>query len=216
MKISLLRSVFFFITFAAASSVVASAQTDVGLSAFGAFNSSANATLVDSFAAYAEYLRPASAAGGMLEFRHIHSPWVGFEATYSLNRANQLYLFTSSAPTPPFGRFYQSFPAYAHELTGDWIVSSHLTKSVLLFALAGAGVQITVPISSPSGSQTSTSTAPSYIYGFGTDWQLLRHIGLRVQYRGDIHPAPRIDAQLNSPNSFIHTVEPMIGVYYRF
>ena len=216
MKIPLLRCMFFLFVFAAECSILAAAQSDIGLSAYGTFSSAAHATLVDSFAAYAEYLRPANAAGGMLELRHIHSAWVGVEATYSLNRANQLYLFTSSAPTPPFGRDYQSFPAYAHELTGDWIVSNHLTKSVRGFALAGVGIQITAPTNSPSGSPTATSTTPSYIYGFGTDWQMLRHIGLRAQYRGDIHKAPQIDAQLNSPNSFIHTAEPMVGVYYRF
>ncbi len=213
MRRSLYWSMHFLFAFVTVGCHVASAQTDIGLSGYGAFNSTPNTT----FDIVNEYVGPANAAGGMIEFRHLHSPWVGFEATYSLNRANQIYMYTGTIPVgaSPGPNIY-SFSAYAHELTGDWIVSNHLTKSVLLFALAGTGVQITAPTNSPSGSQTSTSTTPSYIYGFGTDWQMLRHIGLRAQYRGDIHKAPRVDTQLNSPNSFIHTAEPMVGGYYRF
>ncbi len=213
MKIPLLRCLL--LGFAFATMNFAVAQTDVGLSVYGAFNGIARTT-VDSYGD--EYLRPANAAGGMLEFRHIHSPWVGFEATYSLNRANQRYVYAIFGPTSTsgYGTGFYSLSAYAHEFTGDWIVSNHLTKSVLLFALAGAGVQITAPSSSPSGSQTATSSTPSYIYGFGADWQMLRHLGLRAQYRGDIHKAPQINLPFSTPNSFIHTAEPMVGVYYRF
>ena len=146
----------------------------------------------------------------MVELRHIHSPWIGFEAEYSLNRANQRYLPLEFLG--PGGN--QDVSAFAHAITGDWVVTNHLTKSIQLFALAGAGVEITVPSGGPSYAQSSTTAA--YIYGTGVDWQIRRHIGLRAQYRGDIHKAPRVDTQYPSPNSWMHTAEPMIGVYYRF
>jgi hypothetical protein len=34
---------------------------------------------------------PSNAAGGLLEVRHIKHPWLGYEGTYSINRANQKY-----------------------------------------------------------------------------------------------------------------------------
>jgi hypothetical protein len=200
------------LVFASATMQFAFAQTDVGLNAYGAFNDVGSTTVNY----YAEYFHPANAAGGMLEVRHIHSPWVGFEATYSLNRANQRYSFLTFGPVSPSGDGIDFFSvsAFAHEIAGDWIVTNHLTKSLRLFALAGAGVQITVPSGGPSYTQSSTTVA--YIYGAGVDWQRFRHLGVRAQYRGDIHKAPQIDTQFPSSNFFIHTAEPMVGVYYRF
>ncbi len=211
-------------------------ETDIGLSGFGAFTG-ATASLNNGD----ESQRATSSGGGMLEFRHIRNAFVGFEGTYSLQRANQVYNFTGAFPLIPVGTgpaspgapVQTSVSAMTHELTGDWVVSSRLTKSLRFFALAGVGVRITVPTNSPSGSQTTTSSTPSYIYGFGADWEFLRHIGLRAQYRGDIHRMPAVASALvlpystspvlpgaptplSSPSSFEHDAEPMIGLYYRF
>ncbi len=62
---------------------LAQAQTDVALSLYGAFSGTTNANgTVQS---------PAASAGGMIELRHIRNPLIGYEATYSYNRANQVY-----------------------------------------------------------------------------------------------------------------------------
>jgi hypothetical protein len=216
------------------------AQTDVALSASGAFTG-ATASLNNGN----ETQGATSSGGGMLEFRHIRSGLVGFEGTYSLQRANQLFTYTGPYPvipvcvpgpcSPPSNPIpaMTSVSAMTHELSGDWIVSDPIKKSVRLFALAGVGVRITVPGSGPSGSQIATSVTPSYIYGFGTDWAFLPHFGLRVQYRGDIHKVPEVakalvlpystspvppgsPTPLTTPDSVEHDAEPMVGVYYRF
>lgn len=234
------RFLFCCFLFALATTHLASAQTDVGVNAYGAFTG-ATASLNNGN----ETQSPTSSGGGMLEFRHIRSGLVGFEGTYSLQRANQLFTYTGPYPvipvcvpgpcSPPSNPIpaMTSVSAMTHELSGDWIVSDPITKSLRLFALAGAGVRITVPGSGPSGSQISTSVTPSYIYGFGTDWAFLPHFGLRVQYRGDIHKVPEVakelvlpystslnqpslPARLTTPDSFEHDAEPMVGVYYRF
>lgn len=201
---------FVLIGFALATTHLASAQTDVGLSAYGAFNGLAKTSNFNS-----EYLNPANAMGGMLEVRHIHSPMIGFEATYSLNRANQRYdsFFFPVSPGPVNGE--SSISAFSHEIAGDWVFTDSLTKSksVQIFTLVGAGIQITVPSGSSNNTQSSSTAA--YIYGAGVDWQKFQHYGLRVQYRGDIHKAPQIDSGFPF-HSFIHTAEPMVGVYFRF
>ncbi len=202
---------FVLIGFALAMTHLASAQTDVGLSAYGAFNGLGKTTNISS-----AYLNPANAMGGMLEVRHIHSPMIGFEATYSLNRANQRYVsfFSPVSSGPVNGEF--SISALSHEIAGDWVFTDSLTKSksVQIFTVVGAGVQITVPSGGASNTQSSRTAA--YLYGVGVDWQRFRHLGLRAQYRGDIHKAPQINTRFPTPNSYIHTAEPMVGVYYRF
>ena len=103
--------------------------------------------------------------------------------------------------------------ADAHEITGDWVASVKLAN-LRPFALAGVGLLLDVP----SGGQTSTSTStkPVFIYGAGLDWGLVPHIGLRLQYRGNLYKAPDLTSLYTSTNAFTHTAEPMIGAYFRF
>ena len=147
---------------------------------------------------------------------------IGFEATYSYNRANQSYTFSEATPeafvcpvgTSPCGpqSVTVRVPANAHEISGDWIASIHVAN-IRPFALAGLGVLLNVPAG--GGSNTSTDTKAVYIYGAGLDWGVLPHLGLRFQYRGNLYKAPDMTKLYTSTNAFTQTAEPMIGVYFR-
>lgn len=182
----------------------AHAQTDIALSLYGAFNGTTNGN--------GTIQSPSNSAGGIIELRHISNPIVGYEGTYSYNRANQTYrsncagvTCTSIAPV--------TVSANAHELTGDWIASVHIAM-LRPFALAGVGLLF----NQPSGSQTNTNseTKPTFVYGAGLDWAVFPHIGLRFQYRGNLYKAPDLTKLYTSTNAFTHTAEPMIGAYLRF
>lgn len=182
----------------------AHAQTDVGLSLYGAFGGTTNAN--------GTIQSPANSAGGLIEVRHISNPIVGYEATYSYNRDNQTYrsncsgvTCTSIAPV--------TVSANGHEFSADWIASVHVAM-LRPFALAGVGVLF----NQPSGSQTNTNseTKPTFIYGAGLDWAVFPHIGLRFQYRGNLYKAPALTKLYTSTDAFTHTSEPMIGAYFRF
>ncbi len=203
------------------------AQTDVAASLYGAFNGATSGNGVRQ--------SPSNSAGIMIELRHLSSPLVGYEATYSYNRANQSY----SAPTPPCPTFdtcgpsTASVPADAHELTGDWVVSLGI-GSLRPFALAGGGLLLNVPtqgsvttsssqcsLGSPcqittARTSTKTSTQGVFVYGAGLDWTLLPHLGLRFQYRGNLYKASDLTSAFSSTNAFTHTAEPMIGAFLRF
>jgi opacity protein-like surface antigen len=105
------------------------------------------------------------------------------------------------------------------------------------FALAGGGILFDVPSNgkattttitvcsgnpvcnaaqmTTSTSSTSTTTKPVFVYGAGLDWGLLPHLGLRLQYRGNLYKAPDLTKLYTSTSAFTHTAEPMIGVYFR-
>lgn len=183
------------------STVPVIAQTDVAASIYGAFSGTASGNGVQE--------SPSNSAGGLLELRHIHNPLIGYEATYSFNRANQVYgpdQFCSLC-TPA------AVKANAHEITGDWVVSLH-AASFRPFALAGLGVLLNQPSSGQAN--TTTSTQAVYVYGAGLDWGLLPHLGLRFQYRGNLYKAPDLTRLYTSTKAFTHTAEPMIGAYFRF
>lgn len=193
---------------AAVASVPAHAQTDVALSFYGAFNSTSNYNIG------LEHQIPANSAGGMVELRHISNPLIGYEASYSFNRANQSYSYTGGLPagvTP--GTSLPTVSANAHEITGDWLVSAPL-GSFRPFALVGVGLLLNEPVSGQS--QTTSSSEAVYVYGAGLDWKLVPHIGLRFQYRGNVYKAPQITTAFGSNSSFTHTAEPMIGAYIKF
>ncbi|MGA3048187.1 MAG: outer membrane beta-barrel protein [Terracidiphilus sp.] len=180
-------------------------RTDVAVSLYGAFSGTTNGNGTTQ--------SPANAAGGLIEVRHIVNPIIGYEGTYSFNRANQTY--SALLDCPGIGcplTETQSVSANAHEISGDWVASLKVAN-IRPFALAGVGVLF----NEPSGGQTNTNSAmkPAYIYGAGVDWGLVPHLGLRLQYRGNLYKAPDLTTLFTSTGAFTHTAEPMIGVYFR-
>jgi opacity protein-like surface antigen len=207
------------IVLAGAAGVAARAQTDVGLNLYGTFSGATNNNNIRE--------NPADAAGVMIEVRHIRNPLIGYEATYSFNRANQEYTYTGFVGCPAPGPCpipTEAVSANAQEITGDWIISAH-ARRFRPFALAGAGVLIneainpcvTGPGTECGGTGIQNATTGVFVYGAGLDWGLLPHIGLRFQYRGNVYKAPTLTNSFGSSvDAFKHTAEPMIGVYFRF
>ncbi len=225
MKIRWNRSALLFLTIAL-SAPFAIAQTSVAGSIYGAFNGSTNGNGVQQ--------SPANQAGALFELRHISNAILGFEATYSFNRADETY--TKQLPQPSLAcpgtceavAETLQVPANAHEITVDWTPSLHFAN-FRPFGVLGLGVLLNVP----SGSQTlttiqgtlmssqtvndaSTSTRAVYVYGAGLDWGLLPHLGLRVQYRGNLYSAPDLSSLYSSTGAFTHSAEPMVGAYFNF
>ncbi len=216
---------------AVSGGALAAAQTTVAASLYGAFNQSTTGNgAVQS---------PANAAGALLELRRISSPLFGYEVTYAYNRANQGLAsasFVSPVAGCPTSGCTASFStaaisSNAHEVTGDWVISAKIAN-LRPFVLAGGGLLLDVPAGgtvtnttclplSPSCAQTTTaaatrtSTQGVFVYGGGLDWGLLPHIGLRLQYRGNLYRAPALANAFSSTGAFTHTAEPAIGVYFR-
>jgi opacity protein-like surface antigen len=223
-----IRSAFLLLALAL-TSVLVPAQTSVALNVYGAFSGTTSGNGVQQ--------SPANQAGGLVQLRHIANPILGFEATYSFNRADQSYtsLFyppTTSSCVAPCGPFTQTLhvPANAHEITADWTPSVHFAN-LRPFGILGVGLLLNVPTgtqtltqtngagsstTTTTTSNTSTSAKPVYVYGAGLDWGLLPHLGLRFQYRGNLYKAPDLSALYTSTDAFTHTAEPMIGAYFNF
>ncbi|HTW81745.1 MAG TPA: outer membrane beta-barrel protein [Terracidiphilus sp.] len=185
------------------------AQTDVALSVYGAFNGSTNGNGTQQ--------SPSNSAGGMVELRHISHPLIGYDVTYSFNRGNQTYSTNSYScpvvgpcPAPPSAA---AVSANAHELTGDYVASVKLAN-LRPFVLGGVGLLLNEPVSGQS--DTTSSTKAVFVYGAGLDWGLLPHLGLRLQYRGNLYKAPDLTTVYTSTGAFTHSAEPMIGAYFRF
>jgi opacity protein-like surface antigen len=187
------------------SGAAACAQTSVGLSLYGAFTSATNGNGIQE--------SPSNSAGGLVELRHISNPIVGWEATYSYNRANQVYTPTVTCGLPCGNATPAAVSADAHEITGDWIPSLHISN-LRPFGVLGVGLLLNQPTSGQT--DTTSSNKAVYVYGAGLDWGLIPHIGLRLQYRGNLYKAPDVTKLYTSTDAFTHTAEPMIGAYLSF
>ncbi|HUY80160.1 MAG TPA: outer membrane beta-barrel protein [Acidobacteriaceae bacterium] len=177
-------------------SAQAQSQTSIGLGFYGAFTgtTTGNGTIQS----------PSNQAGGLFELRYIANPLMGYELTYSYHRADQAYSTRSVE---------QGVKAGAHEITADWVVSVPILN-FRPFVLAGAGVIDFRPDSNQIG--VVSNAKPVFVYGGGVDWGILPHVGLRVQYRGNLYRAPDLLKVATSTDAFARTSEPVIGAYFRF
>jgi len=185
----------------------AAAQPDVAASVYGAFSEKTTGNNVIQ--------SPSNAAGVLFEVRDIKNPLVGFEGTYAYNRADQNYANVSiacPATDPSCSGIYAFVPNNAHEITGDWIVSVKVAN-LRPFALAGGGLIFNEPGS--QAANTTSATKGVFVYGGGLDWGLLPHIGLRFQYRGNVYSAPALTTVFTSSGAFVHTAEPVVGIYFK-
>lgn len=185
-----------------ACSALASAQTDVALSIYGSFPSKTDANGVT--------ISPAASAGGLVQLRHIANPILGFEGTYSYNRANQRY----NCGVPCGNISVATIKADAHEVTFDWVPSVKVAN-LRPFALLGIGAIFHVPQGGQTVFETKTSTDVVYVYGAGLDLGLIPHFGLRFQYRGNLEKTPDVTELFTSIDKFRHTAQPMVGLYIR-
>ena len=213
-------------TLAVLCASVAPAQTTVAASLYGAFNESTSGNASSNNTKES----PANQAGGLIEWRRIKSPLFGYEATYSYNRANEGFSPAGTACGLDCGSETAAVSANAHEFTADWVASVKIAK-LRPFALVGGGLLLNVPSSATltvvscvqpnpctqttGPAQTSNSASGVFVYGGGVDWGLLPHLGLRLQYRGNLYKAPAIVNAFSSTNAFTHTAEPMVGIYFR-
>lgn len=211
------------------------AQTDVAVGALGSVYVQAsgnNQITTGNPGVYNSTERTTSAAGAIVEVRHYFSPVRGVEAAYSWSRANPSYsmigpLCNGTVCPVYLNQTAAHLSASANEMTVDWVPSHQFSKHVRGFAIAGAGVLLTIPMSGqvtlPARNLTTgttTSTNAVFVYGAGLDWLLPRHLGLRLQYRGNVYKAPNVIVTIpaldGNTNSLTHAAQMVAGISYRF
>lgn len=179
------------------------AETDLGVNFYRTFtaSTSGNTTLQT----------PSNSFGAGVEARHIQSPLVGYEITYSYNQADIAY-----QPAPGACGF-ECFNA-KEKLSGnaslvglDWIASMK-RGNISPFAVGGTGFFIAVPTTN----QPTLNTIVRFMWtaGGGVDVGVLPHAGLRIQYRDNFYKAPDEDVRFAATDKFTHTGQAMIGFYF--
>ena len=190
---------------AAARTPEARPETDIGVGFYQAMNASSQGIGTTQ--------TTTNAMGGMLEVRHISSPWIGYEVSYSFNPEDFTY-----SPTPGACGFSCSNPVQkisnkTSEAGLNWVIS-HPMGHLRPFATSGIGFMIFEPDGNVENNNPVVRLA--YIFGGGVDWSVMPHLGLRFQVRDALYKAPNLLFGYNATGAFTHTLQPIGGVYYRF
>jgi len=205
MRIHQIGSVLLGLGLLTAGCTATSAQTDLAVSGYEAFNSSTtgNGTIQ----------KASNGIGGMVEVRHIQTPWIGYEMSYSVNPADQ----SVSPQVGSCGYRCQNPPekltVYAHEVALNWVVT-HPIGSLRPFLLGGLGFYIAAPSNYANDYDANTVVKPAYVFGGGLDWAVSSRIGLRLQMRGNLYKAPNVEQIYSPTGAFAKTFQPMGGVYF--
>jgi opacity protein-like surface antigen len=180
-------------------------QTDIGVSGLFAMTSGTTGLGTKQ--------TPSNGAGGMIELRHISSPFVGYELAFSYNKANQKYEPDPAGCVLTCQNDETKITGGALEFAVNYVVSKEI-GNLRPFAVGGLGVYIVTPGATPYGN--NTPIRGTYIYGGGVDYNIGRHLGVRAQFRGNLYKAPNVSAIFPATGKYTQSLEPMAGFFYRF
>jgi outer membrane immunogenic protein len=177
-------------------------KSDVSVEGTGVFTKDANNNNV---------LQKATQTGGVLAgYRYHLNRWVAAEANYGYFRNTQLY-FTTTGPS--------RIQANVHEITGALVITPKLSIEKLHpFALAGGGGLVFDPTGNHGGSfpGATSETKGAFLYGGGADYDLIKRIALRLEYRGFVYKSPTFNLTTLNADEVTHIAQPSAGIVFKF
>jgi opacity protein-like surface antigen len=149
--------------------------------------------------------------GGLLvSYRYHFNNWLAGDVSYGYDRNTQEN-FTSGGAL--------GVQTNIHQTTGALVVSVPGNPFRLSpYVLAGAGALVFDPTGNPGGfvAGASSQAKATFVYGGGIDYKLIRHVSLRLEYRGFVYGRPDFGLHALHSGSTTHTAQPSAGIVFRF
>ena len=148
--------------------------------------------------------------GFMVGYRYHFNEWLAAEANYSYARNTQFNL----TPSGPF-----NVQSNVHEATASLVVTPPISVARLHpYFLSGSGALVFDPTGNAGGVVPGArrQAKAAFVYGGGADYDVTKHLSLRLEYRGLVYKRP--DFELSTLNSDVtaHTAQPSAGIAIRF
>ncbi|OFW41862.1 MAG: hypothetical protein A3J28_01440 [Acidobacteria bacterium RIFCSPLOWO2_12_FULL_60_22] len=148
--------------------------------------------------------------GFLVGFRYRFNPWVAVEGNYGYARNTQNFL----TPALPYG-----VQANTHQVTGAFVLTPPVSVAKLRpYILAGTGALIFDPTDNNQGDivrLTDTQSKAAFVYGGGVDYDLSRHVALKLEYRGLVFKSPDFDFASLTLDKVAHVAQPSAGFTIR-
>jgi opacity protein-like surface antigen len=148
--------------------------------------------------------------GFLVNYRFHINGWLAAEASYGYDRNTE----ESFTPGGNFG-----IQANVHQATGALVVNLPISVHRLRpYVLAGAGALVFDPTGNAGGFVTGAQrqARPAFVYGGGVDYRIVRHVALRLEYRGFVYDRPDFGIAAFGSNITTHTAEPSAGLVFHF
>jgi len=150
------------------------------------------------------------AGGFLVGYRFHFNSWLAADASYGYARNTQ-ETFTSGGAS--------NVQANVHQATGAFVVTIP-RKAFRLnpYLLAGVGALVFDPTGNSSGfvARASRQAKPAFGYGGGVDYSIVRHVSLRIEYRGFAYDRPDFGLAALHSGSTTHTAQPSAGIVFQF
>jgi opacity protein-like surface antigen len=178
-------------------------RSDVAVSFTGVFNRDSTGNGLTQI--------PTNSGGFLASYRLGFGSHSAVELNYGYSRNSQYYNDTLFGPVA-------GQQANVHEATAAYVLSLGHAPRLNPFVLAGGGALVFSPSNNAFNSifAASTQAKPTFLYGGGVDYRLVRGLDLRLQYRGLAYKAPDFGFSGLSTDSWTHTAEPSVGMVFRF
>lgn len=148
--------------------------------------------------------------GFLVNYRFHINGWLAAEASYGYDRNTQ----ENSTPGGNFG-----IQANIHQATGALVADLPVTFARMRpYVLAGAGALVFDPTGNNTGvvSGAQRQARPAFVYGGGVDYRLVRHVALRLEYRGFVYDRPDFGIATLSSSVLTHSAQPSAGLVFHF
>lgn len=148
--------------------------------------------------------------GFLVNYRFHINGWLAAEASYGYDRNTQ----ENFTPSGNFG-----IRANVHQATGALVANLPVSVARMRpYVLAGAGALVFDPTGNSGGfvSGAQRQARPAFVYGGGVDYRLVRHVALRLEYRGFVYDRPDFGIAALSSNVTAHSAEPSAGLVFHF
>ena len=148
--------------------------------------------------------------GVLVNYRFHFNSWLAAEASYGYQRNTQ----QNFTPGGEFG-----IQTNVHQATGALVVNLPFSVARMKpYVLAGAGALVFDPTGNQGGfvPGAQEQARPAFVYGGGVDYRLVRHVALRLEYRGFVYNRPDFGLATLSSNVTTHTAQPSAGVVVNF
>jgi len=148
--------------------------------------------------------------GFLVNYRFHINGWLAAEASYGYDRNTQ----QNFTPSGNFG-----VQANVHEATGAVVANLPVSFARMRpYVLAGAGALVFDPTGNNAGliSAAQRQARAAFVYGGGVDYRLVRHVALRLEYRGYVYDRPDFGIDTLSSSVLAHTAQPSAGLVLHF
>ncbi len=151
-------------------------------------------------------------AGVLGGYRYHVNRWLSAEAVYGWNRNSQVFSTAGG---------FARIQADVHQATGALVVNLPTSSRLNLrpYLLAGGGALVFNPTNNRGSVLGAERQAVAVgVYGGGADFPIpmIKHVALRLEYRGLVYNAPNFGLRNLDTGKVTHTAEPSAGLVFRF